>query len=569
MVGDKIGPFTVERELGAGAMGAVYLAKHDPSGQRVAIKVMVPGLGVNDTAMQRFKKESDILKQLRHPNIVRLIATGKFKGTPFYAMEYVQGESLDRVMSRRGRISWEEVVEIGKQLCGALKHAHDAGIVHRDLKPSNVMVLPDGTVKLTDFGIAKDLDATALTGAHCTVGTAAYMSPEQCRGEKGISHKSDLYSLGVMLFELLTGDKPFSAESPMDMFMKHVNETPERVSRVVLDVPVWLDTLVSQLMEKRPEQRPYDAAMVAEALERVREKVATQTSAGADTVKGRAVDRRRLDEEDLEAARALRGKKKKKRKAAPFYQATWFKGAVLSAAILAIGFVFYQVFLKAPSAESLHRQANVLAIQEDYDELLGKDGPLRHYLELYGDRNDDKTQEMKALLTSAGTTRAERDLLNRYRKGITLNVSAAEEVGRKAVGEEDAGQFARAAESWAALQKQPDSQNLDERTFLPEVASRRLSYLAQAEKKDAELLLVVGEEREHKPADDHEKKALEAMRAEAKDPSAGKALWEKLKASLEEGRDDRGQRLWYLIAAKHLNQPAAPPDKKDGEAKDK
>src|SRR5947209_5812166 len=247
LVGQKIGPFAVDKELGAGAMGAVYRARHEETGQRVAIKIVAPGLATNKTAMDRFKREAAILKQLKHPNIVRLVATGRFSGTPFYAMEYVEGESLDRVMGRRGRISWEEVVTLGKQLCDALKHAHDTGIVHRDLKPANVMVLPDGTVRLTDFGIAKDTDATALTSANCTVGTAAYMSPEQCRGERDLTFKSDLYSLGVMFYELLTGRKPFQAENPMDMFMKHVHEKCERPSRLVLDIPVWLDNLICQL----------------------------------------------------------------------------------------------------------------------------------------------------------------------------------------------------------------------------------------------------------------------------------------------------------------------------------
>src|SRR5689334_7780409 len=148
-VGQQIGPFAVEKELGAGAMGAVFRARHTETGQRVAIKVIAPGLSSNRTIMARFKRESDILKQLRLPNIVRLVATGKFQGTPFYAMEYIEGESLDRVMARRGRISWEEVVALGKQLCTALAHAHQQGIVHRDLKPSNLMILDGETVKLT------------------------------------------------------------------------------------------------------------------------------------------------------------------------------------------------------------------------------------------------------------------------------------------------------------------------------------------------------------------------------------------------------------------------------------
>ena len=167
---------------------------------------MAPGLGdSNPSAVARFEREADILKQLNHPNIVRLFGVGKFQGTRYYAMEYVEGESLDHVMARRGRMTWEEVVDLGQQLCAALQHAHEAGVVHRDLKPSNLMILADGTLKLTDFGIAKDLDVTALTSANCTVGTASYMSPEQCKGERDITPKSDLYSLGVVFYELITG----------------------------------------------------------------------------------------------------------------------------------------------------------------------------------------------------------------------------------------------------------------------------------------------------------------------------------------------------------------------------
>src|SRR5260370_33253605 len=136
-------------------------------------------------------------------------------------MEYVGGESLDQALKRRGRLTWEEVSDLGRQICAALQHAHEHGIVHRDLKPSNLMITSDGTLKLTDFGIAKDLDVTQLTSANCTVGTAAYMSPEQCRGEKNLSHKCDLYSLGVLLYELLTGQKPFQDETKMDSGLHH------------------------------------------------------------------------------------------------------------------------------------------------------------------------------------------------------------------------------------------------------------------------------------------------------------------------------------------------------------
>ena len=169
------------------------------------------------------------------------------------------------------------------------------------------MILADGALKLTDFGIAKDLDVTALTSANCTVGTASYMSPEQCKGERDITPKSDLYSLGVVFYELITGSKPFNAENAMDMFLQHVQGKFERPSRIVLDVPVWLDNLICQMLEKKPEQRPLNAKMVSDVLGSIQEKVEAQQSAGVDAVRGRMVDRprgsRNPDEEDKDAAR--------------------------------------------------------------------------------------------------------------------------------------------------------------------------------------------------------------------------------------------------------------------------
>src|SRR6478736_2398083 len=231
LVGQTIGTgpyrFTIEQELGSGAMGTVYRAKFDRDGKihSVALKIVALGLLGNEGAMARFEREANILKQLKHPHIVRLYATGAYRKTPFIAMEFIDGEALDRVLARRGRLGWEEVVAYGKQLCEALQYAHEKGIIHRDLKPSNLMITREGILKLTDFGIAKDTDVTALTGQNSTIGTAAYMSPEQCRGDRNLSAKSDLYSLGVVLYELITGQKPFTAETTVEMFLKHVNET--------------------------------------------------------------------------------------------------------------------------------------------------------------------------------------------------------------------------------------------------------------------------------------------------------------------------------------------------------
>src|SRR5437870_2395812 len=146
--GQHLGPFLIDKELGSGAMGTVYRGRYTKTGQVVAIKVMTPGLGsTSASASGRFEREAEILKQLKHPNIVRLFGHGRSHGTRYFAMEYIEGQSLDHVMARRDRMSWIEVVALGKQLCAALQHAHEKGIVHRDLKPSNLMVLADGTVK--------------------------------------------------------------------------------------------------------------------------------------------------------------------------------------------------------------------------------------------------------------------------------------------------------------------------------------------------------------------------------------------------------------------------------------
>jgi serine/threonine protein kinase len=314
LVGQSLGPFQIEKELGSGAMGTVYralLAKDDKT-RRVAIKVIAPGLGDNERIQARFEREADILKQLKHPNIVRLLATGKYHGRPFYAMEYIEGYALDRQLNKQGRLAWEKVIDLGKQVCAALQHAHDNGIIHRDLKPSNLMVDRTGTLKLTDFGIAKDSDMTGLTSANSTVGTAAYMSPEQCRGERDLTPKSDLYALGVVFYELLTGRKPFQAENAMDMFIQHVSGTFERPARLVMDIPPWLDTLVCQLLEKKPEHRPADARTVSQALDEVKQRVETHKSLGAE-VATHVVRKGEGRERDL-AQEIISGKRIRKRR---------------------------------------------------------------------------------------------------------------------------------------------------------------------------------------------------------------------------------------------------------------
>ena len=228
MIGQRLGSFLLDAKIGSGAMGEVFRATQtlkDGRTRIAAVKVVSADFLERENALRRFQREAEILAQLRHPNIVRYYAHGKFQGTYYYAMEYVEGETLDDVLERREYLPWREAVSFGIQLCQALQYAHEHQVVHRDLKPSNLMVTADDRIKLTDFGIAKDLDATvALTRTGRTLGTAAYMAPEQIRGTPGISHKTDLYALGCLLFQMLTGKPPFEGRSAVVLMHAHISE---------------------------------------------------------------------------------------------------------------------------------------------------------------------------------------------------------------------------------------------------------------------------------------------------------------------------------------------------------
>jgi serine/threonine-protein kinase len=460
--GKLLGPFRIEEEIGSGAMGTVFRAVHAESGKPVAIKIVSTGLFANESARARFEREGEILKQLKHPHIVRLFATGHYKKTPFLAMEFVDGEALDVALERRGRLTWEEVVRYAKQLCLALTHAHEKGIIHRDLKPSNLIILKDGTLKLADFGIAKDADVTALTGQNSTVGTAAYMSPEQCRGERNLTAKSDLYSLGVCLYELLTGEKPFVRDSAVDMFMAHVNDPFERPGRKVLDIPPWLDTLVCQLMEKKPEHRPLDAAMVYQALDQVLDKVADQRSAGVELAKSRAVDRTKpltADEHDKEAARLLRGSKKKsKKRGAAFYERGWF--VALAAIFLLAGFGWFMIWaLGPPSADTLYARAKPLMDANKH----GDATPILHqYYQHYANRGDEQARTMRTWLKEVEVAERERGIFNRYRKDWKAEDEPSQQA-YAAYRREDEGDVAEARKLWLAMAaKYQSAPSLDE-----------------------------------------------------------------------------------------------------------
>ncbi|MCA9091657.1 MAG: serine/threonine protein kinase, partial [Planctomycetaceae bacterium] len=279
----RLGPFLIFEEIGVGGMGVVYRARYEKNGTEVALKVLAPELVADPKIEKRFIRETDILKKLRHPNVVRLFGAGKSKTQRFYAMELVEGGTLDSILKRRGTLTWEETVAYSMQIAKALEHAHNAGIVHRDLKPGNLLVGDDGELKLSDFGIARDTQATALTQAGKTVGTMNYMAPEQISGAQPISLRTDLYALGCVMFQMLSGSPPFRSENQAELLFKHLDEMPPSIHDLNPDVPVPLGNLINDLLAKHPDDRPYDALAVQMLLGKVREQVAKEKTRQQDS----------------------------------------------------------------------------------------------------------------------------------------------------------------------------------------------------------------------------------------------------------------------------------------------
>lgn len=296
LTGRTLGPFHVEGKLGRGGMGAVYVATHKSNGKRVAIKVMNEAVGEQARKLAaRFEKEIEFMAMFRHPNIVRFYGASEDHGIRFYAMELVEGSPLDQVLKHQPILPLARAVQYAVQICEALQEMHSTGIVHRDLKPSNVLVTSDQKIKLTDFGIARDTGALGqvrLTQAGHTVGSLPYMSPEQLAGQE-LTRKSDLYTLGVLIYEMLTGRHPFDEKDTFKVLQLRQTNTYPAPTMINPDLPLEIDGLIAELMAQDPEERPRDAYVVMQRLldleKRTREGTAPrvrprQPSPSADTV---------------------------------------------------------------------------------------------------------------------------------------------------------------------------------------------------------------------------------------------------------------------------------------------
>jgi len=268
------GRFRIEREIGTGGMGTVYLAMHLDLERPVAVKIIRPEFAADTDVSDRFLREARTMAKLRHPNAAMIFDAGNLPdGRHFIVMEFVEGETLSQALNRQGRFSFTDAIDIATQICDVLEEAHRLGIVHRDLKPSNILLGKRGVCVL-DFGVAKVLASSAestathaSTGSGQLVGTPRYMSPEQCLGQR-VGARSDLYSLGVLLYEMLAGRPPFVDPLQSALLVKQATAAAPPLPRLRPDVPRALALAVHSLLAKRPEDRPRTAAMAKVLLER-------------------------------------------------------------------------------------------------------------------------------------------------------------------------------------------------------------------------------------------------------------------------------------------------------------
>ena len=257
--------------IGEGGMANVYLAKDTILDRKVAIKVLRGDLATDEKFVRRFQREALSASSLSHPNIVEIYDVGEDNGDYFIVMEYVPGKNLKQLIKKRGGLTVSEVVDIMLQITSAMSVAHDNLIIHRDLKPQNILIKDDGGIKITDFGIAMALNATQLTQTNSAMGSVHYFPPEQASG-KGATLKSDVYSLGIMMYELIVGELPFRGDNAVEIALKHLKEPMPRIRDVLPDVPQSVENVVLKATAKNPKNRYANANEMYEDLKTVLDK---------------------------------------------------------------------------------------------------------------------------------------------------------------------------------------------------------------------------------------------------------------------------------------------------------
>lgn len=250
--------YAIIRTLGEGGMANVYLAYDTILDRNVAVKVLRGDLANDDKFVRRFQREALSASSLNHPNIVEMYDVGEDDGQYYIVMEYVEGKTLKQLLKRRGSLTITEVIDIMSQLTDGMSHAHDSYIIHRDIKPQNIMILENGLIKITDFGIAMALNSTQLTQTNSVMGSVHYLPPEQANG-KGSTIKSDIYSMGILMYELLTGGVPYKGDNAVEIALKHLKEPLPSIRKKLPELPQSIENIILKATAKNPQNRYKDA----------------------------------------------------------------------------------------------------------------------------------------------------------------------------------------------------------------------------------------------------------------------------------------------------------------------
>ncbi len=268
------GRYQIIEELGKGGMGKVYKVHDTKIKEKIALKLIKPEIAKDKKTIERFSNELRLARKIRHKNICQMFDLGEDRGTHFITMEFVPGQDLKGLIRQSGQLAVGTTINIAKQICDGLTEAHKSGVVHRDLKPSNIMIDTDGDVRIMDFGIARSLEAKGITGAGVMIGTPEYMSPEQVDG-KDTDQRSDIYSLGVILFEMVTGRVPFEGDTPFTVGVKQKSETPQNPKEINSQIPDDLNNMILKCLEKEKEQRYQSAGELHSELENIEKGIPT------------------------------------------------------------------------------------------------------------------------------------------------------------------------------------------------------------------------------------------------------------------------------------------------------
>ncbi|MDD4169078.1 MAG: Stk1 family PASTA domain-containing Ser/Thr kinase [Desulfotomaculaceae bacterium] len=315
MIGKLLGNrYEILEQLGGGGMAIVYKGRDTVLNRLVTIKVLRPEFTSDDDFVHRFRREAQAVASLSHPNIVSIYDVGRADAVDYLVMEYVEGDNLKNLIRSQGTLDSDRAIQIARQVSDALEHAHGNNIVHRDVKPQNILITSGGRAKLTDFGIARGATAATLTQTDSIVGSVHYLSPEQARGET-VGPQSDIYSLGVVLYEMVTGVLPFQGDTPISVALKHIQDDPIRPSNLNPAIDLRLEKIVTRAMAKNPSERYQTAGQMVRELEQTfvdSFDESKRTAAADDEFATRVIPTvRRVNAEDSQPVQDRKSKKKR------------------------------------------------------------------------------------------------------------------------------------------------------------------------------------------------------------------------------------------------------------------